>query len=173
MRFSAEHRFEGPPAAVASVLVEPDFYGALELPDLRLDAVVAAGPGEQDGERMLVLRYEYTGSLDPMARRLLGGTRLTWTQEVRVRLAGTGPGGTAAGWLTFRAEAAPGLLHGEARFSLEAAGDGTVRRLAGELVVGVPVIGRTAEQRIVPGILTRLDVEAEAARRRLAAGEAG
>ena len=171
MRFSAEHRFDQLPAAVAEVLVDRAFYEALDLPDLSLDAIVAAGPGEHPGERLLVLRYEYTGNLDPMARRLLGGNRLTWTQEVRVRPAGSGPRAPSEGSLVFRSEASPGMLHGDARFNLVAEGNGTVRRLEGQVVVGVPVVGRLAEQRIVPGVLARLDVEADAARRRL--GTAG
>jgi hypothetical protein len=168
--FTAEHRFPGPPAAVAAVLADGAFYQRLELPDLSLDAVVTDGPGDEPGEQVVVLRYEYTGNLDPMARRLLGGERLTWTQEVRLRTAGSDPAATVHGVLVFRAEANPGVLHGDARFSLVASQDDvTVRQLEGELVVGLPVVGRMAEQRIVPGVLARLDVEAEAVTRQLGA----
>ncbi|MGH9207805.1 MAG: DUF2505 family protein, partial [Acidimicrobiales bacterium] len=45
---------------------------------------------------------------------------------------------------------------------LTADGSGSVRRIDGELVVAVPAIGRMAERRIVPGLLRRLDIEAEA-----------
>jgi Protein of unknown function (DUF2505) len=171
VEFSAEHRFPAAPDAVASVLADRAFYEDLELPDLSLDAVVHAGQGETAGERTLILRYEYTGNLDPMARRLLGGERLTWTQEVRLRATGPKAGdaapGSVDGVLVFRAEANPDLLHGDARFTLVADRDATVRRLEGELVVALPVIGRMAEQRIVPGVLNRLDVEAAAVERRL------
>jgi Protein of unknown function (DUF2505) len=172
MEFAAEHRFAGSPTAVASVLADPTFYEELELPDLSLDAVLGDGLGEQSGERVLVLRYEYTGNLDPVARRLLGGERLTWTQEVRLRPVDSRRAKTVDGSLVFRAEANPGLLHGDARFSLVDDGIATVRRLEGELVVALPVVGRMAEQRIVPGVLARLDVEAEAVERRLGAHEA-
>ena len=50
-----------------------------------------------------------------------------------------------------------------ADFHLEPSGEGTVRRLHGELVVAIPGVGRMAERRIVPGLLRRLDIEAEAA----------
>lgn len=168
MEFAAEHRFEGTPDAVAAVLGDPTFYEGLELPDLSLDAVVSDGPGEQAHERVLVLRYEYTGNLDPMARRLLGGERLTWTQEVRLlpapRSGGRGSSAARAvdGALAFRAEANPELLHGDAHFTLTLEGGVTVRRLQGEVVVALPIVGRMAEQRIVPGVLGRLDVEAAA-----------
>jgi hypothetical protein len=34
--------------------------------------------------------------------------------------------------------------------------------LDGELVVAIPGVGRMAERRIVPGLLRRLDIEADA-----------
>lgn len=137
------------------MLADVAFYRDLELPDVRLlDAQRVRDGG-------LVLRYEYLGHLDPLAVRLLGGTRLTWTQELHVR-------GGEGGRLELRADAGPPLMHGRAEFRLAAAGDGSTRVLQGELVVAVPVVGAVAERRIVPGVLQRLDVEAEAVRRRLA-----
>ena len=124
----------------------------------------AAGSGtevthERSGVR-LAFRYEFTGSLDPLAVRLLGGGRPRWTQELELR-------DDAAGHLAFAAEASPRVLHGRADFSLSADGEGTVRLLEGELVVALPVVGGVAERRIVPGVLQRLDVEASALRRGL------
>ncbi len=174
MRFSAEHRFDAPPAEVAAVLADPDLYRSLELPDLRLLEVhqlpAASAPDSRPGaqappETGVLLRYEFTGSLDPIAIRLLGGARLTWSQEVHLR---DGEGG----WLTFAAEGNPRLLHGRADFVLHAdgarAGPGaraTLRRLDGELTVAIPVVGRMAERRIVSGVIGRLDVEAAAVQR--------
>jgi hypothetical protein len=187
VRFAAEHRFPGTPEEVCSVLADPDFHRGLELPDLRLldvhpanqparDAAPTGDPGAGDPgsdpagsdsrEVGLVLRYEYTGHLDPVALRLLGGTRLTWSQELRLHRG-------SSGWLVFSAEANPALLHGRADFTLERDGEGTVRRLEGELVVAVPVVGGMAERRIVPGVLQRLDVEADAVRRRIGAPQRG
>jgi hypothetical protein len=185
VRFHAEHRFPGNPRAVATVLGDPEFYRELQLPDLRLLEVCAmqvsetglgTRPGDQAGEssedRALVLRYEFTGDLDAVARRLLGGERLTWSQEVHLL-------GDSGGRLEFAAEANPDALHGRADFVFEldaeradgSAGetsvDTTLRRLDGELVVAFPVVGGMAERRIVPGVLARLDVEARAVGRRL------
>ena len=186
MRFHAEHRFPGPPDAVARVLADTAFYESLELPDVTLLEVRrsdAPTVGDAPGAGVLV-RYEFSGSLDAMVRRLLGGARLTWTQELRL-------GDARTGLLTFAAEANPRLLHGSAAFVLEAPderrpGDAsppgrsgpssavstggeqaTVRRLDGALTVAVPGIGGMAERRIVPGIVHRLDLEAEAVRQRL------
>ncbi len=147
------------------MLGDADFYRSLDLPDLRLleirplDAAAEASPGSSG----LLLRYEYVGSLDAAAQRLLGGARLAWAQEVRLR-------GSSGGSLTFAAESRPGLLHGDAAFAFEGDGTGTVRRLEGELVIAVPVLGGIAERRIVPGVLHRLDVEAEAVSDRLRSG---
>jgi uncharacterized protein DUF2505 len=111
------------------------------------------------------LRYEFTGSLDPVARRLLGAKRPAWIQEVRVDAS------AAAGTITFEAERNPNRLHGSGRFTLSPSGDSTVRRLDGELVVAVPGIGRMAKGRIVPGLLRRLDIEAQALEQRIGSGE--
>ncbi len=153
MRFQAEHRFHGSPGEVAAVLTDPRFYQTLELPDVSNPEVLESSAG---GERSLLrLRYRYTGDLDPMARRLLGKERLAWIQQVTVDHA------SDSGDLSFKAEADPKRLHGQAHFDLRADGGSCVRRLAGELVVAVPMIGSRAERKIVPGVLRRLDIEAQ------------
>jgi hypothetical protein len=154
VRFHAEHRFNGSEQAVAALLADPAFYLGLALPDLSQPEVLEKR--ENGDNAMLRLRYEFVGSLDPIAHRLLGSSHLAWIQEVRVdRSAGSGA-------LRFEAEKDPRRLHGAADFILTAAGGATVRRLDGELVVAVPGIGRMAERRIVPGLLRRLDIEAQA-----------
>lgn len=154
MRFRADHRISGPIEAVAGLLVDAGFYLQLVLPDVSLPELVDE---ESEGDHgMLRLRYEFVGSLDPIAQRLLGSSRLAWIQEVRVdKSAGTGA-------LTFEAEKDPRRLHGAADFVLNEAGGNALRRIDGELVVAVPGIGRMAERRIVPGLLRRMDIEAQA-----------
>lgn len=151
-RFAAEHRFGAPADRVAALLVDPDFHRRLELPDLSPPEVVAA---DVDGDRAhLQLRYEFVGSLDPIAQRLLGGRRLTWLQDLDLDRT------TGKGSLRFAAEAEPRKLHGKSEFTIEADGDGAVRRLRGELTVAVFGVGGMAEKRIVPGLRRRLDIEA-------------
>ncbi|HZA75056.1 MAG TPA: DUF2505 family protein [Acidimicrobiales bacterium] len=161
MRFHAEHRFPGPVGAVAALLLDPGFHRQLELPDLRLLEVVDGGT--DTNESHLRLRYDFVGHLDPLASRLLAGRRLTWIQELRLDRS------SGVGRLSFEAEAAPDRLHGVADMVLEPVDDVTVRRLDGELVVAVPLMGRRAEGRIVPGLLRRLDIEAAALAERLRA----
>lgn len=135
-------------------MTDPDFYLGLALPDLSKPTVLEKS--EDEVGATLRLRYEFEGSLDPIASRLLGSSRLAWIQEVRVNRS------TGSGKLRFEAEKDPRRLHGEANFVLVADGEVFVQRLEGELVVAVPGIGRMAERRIVPGILHRLDIEAQA-----------
>ena len=154
MRFHAEHRFGAPGAAVAALLADPAFDLDLALPDLRRPELLEQ---RQDGSEAVVrLRYEFEGTLDPIAQRLLGSSRLAWVQEVRVDRS------ACRGTLHFEAEKDPKRLHGAATFVLTTVDGASVRRLDGDLVVAVLGIGRMAERRIVPGILQRLDIEAQA-----------
>jgi hypothetical protein len=155
MRFEVEHEFPGTPAAVAAILCDAAFHTALDLPDLSRPEVVAAD--DTPPARMLRLRYEFVGHLDPIAKRVLAGRKLTWIQQLRLDT------GTGIGRLTFEAEAEPERLHGSASVALTVMDDThTRRRIAGEFFVRVPLVGGTAERRIVPGLVARLDVEAAA-----------
>jgi hypothetical protein len=102
VRFHAEHRIHGSQAAVAALLVNADFYLHLALPDLSLPQVVEERA--EGDEARLRLRYEFVGSLDPIAQRLLGSSRLAWIQEVRV------DGSAGTGTLAFEAEKDPKRL---------------------------------------------------------------
>jgi hypothetical protein len=134
-------------------MVDSAFYLDLALPDLSQPEVLECS--ENGDVTMLRLRYNYVGKLDPLAQRLLGSGRLVWIQETRVDRS------TGSGIVHFEAEKDPRRLHGSTDFALTAVGGGTVRNLDGELIVAVPGIGRMAERRIVPGLLRRLDIEAQ------------
>jgi hypothetical protein len=161
MRFAADHRFAAPVDSVVAGLTDPAFHRDLQLPDLKL-LDVDVHPNRS--ETVLRLRYDFVGHLDALARRLLGGRRLTWLQELRLDPA------RGTGRLTFAAEADPRRLHGRAEVVIEPDGGGTRRTLDGELLVAVPVVGRNAERRVVPGLLRRLDIEAAALDQRLRSG---
>ena len=160
MRFEADHEFPGSRDSVAGVLCDPDFHTTLDLPDLSRPTVVEHS---DDGTtRTLRLRYEYLGQLDPIARKVIAGRQLTWVQALRLDTR------SFAGTLTFSAEAAPDRLNGQAELALAPGGDGVCRRtIRGDLHVRIPLVGGTAEKRIVPGLLIRLDVEAAALAARL------
>jgi hypothetical protein len=160
MHFSLEHHFPAAPERVAALMVDPDFEAHVDLPDLSAPTVLAH---DVDAiPNVLRLRYDYVGSLDPIARRLLAGRNLTLVQEVRIDPA------TGAGKLTLEAEADPGRLHGNAAITITAnRGDASTRRLEGEFTVKVPLMGSAVEHKLLPGILSRLDVEAAALAERL------
>ncbi len=164
MKFSADHDFPAPPEAVAAVLCDPDFQRSYDLPDLGRPEVVL---DTTDGTaRHLRLRYEYLGQLDPIARRLLGRRKLTWLQDLELDLV------TTRGTLKFSAEAEPNKLYGNATVTIEPVGTGESRRhIEGDLHVRVPLVGSTAEKRIVPGLVDRLAVEAAAVTAALKARE--
>lgn len=162
MRFDAEHDFAGPPDAVIGLLADVEFHEQLRLPDLAQPQLLVSDAN--DDAVVLRLRYEYVGTLDPLARGLLGDRNLTWIQELRLDRTGR------TGRLDFHAEAEPRRLHGHADFVVEPRNSGSQRRLRGELVVAIPAVGGMAERRILPGLLRRLDVEARAIDERLRAG---
>lgn len=153
MRFQAQHRLPAPVGAVADLLVDPEFNRGLALPDVELLDVVEH---RVDGDAgALSLRYAFVGRLDPVAQRLLGGQRLTWTQELGVDRA------TGDGRLTFAVDGSAGRLRGAADFTLRPEAGQTVWDVRGELRVRVPLVGGTAERRIVAGFLERLELEAQ------------
>src|SRR5690242_13752597 len=136
MHFSVEHAFPAGRDAVAAVLCDPEFQAQLKLPDLSLPEIVehtVDGPN-----RLLRLRYQYVGSLDPIARRVIGNRKLTWLQELRLDTT------DYRGTLTLAAEADAKKLNGEAQIALDAVDDThTQRRISGDLHVRVPLVGGT------------------------------
>ncbi len=164
MRFSVDHQLPASPAAVAAVLLDPAFHAHLDLPDLRRPEVV--GTSTTGTRSTLRLRYEFTGQLDPIARKLLGNRELTWLQDLVLDQM------TMRGTLTFAVEADPKRFFGNGDVTLEETDDEeTTRHIRGDLHVKIPIVGGQAEKRIVPGLVSRLDVEAAALAERLKAQE--
>jgi len=152
VRFHAEHRFNASKRSIGKLLAEPSFD--LDLPDLSRPVLLDS---HRDGRISVVkLRYAFVGPLDPIAQRLVGSSPLAWIQELRIdRRAGSGA-------LHFEAEFDPRRLHGTGDFVLAETIDGTAIRFDGDLMIGVPGIGRLIERQIVPLLLHRLDIEAKA-----------
>jgi hypothetical protein len=160
VHFRVEHDFAAPREQVAAVLCDETFHTHLDLPDLSRPEVVSSSVSGTT--RLLRLRYTYVGQLDPIARKIVGGRKLTWIQELQLDTA------TYTGTLTFAAEADADRLYGEATVTMTTSdgpsleGARTKRVVSGDLHVRVPLVGSTAERRIVPGLLRRLDAEADA-----------
>lgn len=143
------------------MLCDPAFHAELDLPDLSRPDVVSTSV---DGTtRSLRLRYEYIGQLDPIARKIVGGRRLAWIQELRLDTA------TYTGTLSFSAEEDENRLNGTAEIAIFQMEDNehSRRRIDGHL--HVPLVGGSVERRIVPGLVRRLGVEAAALSKELTA----
>ena len=154
MHFAVDHEFPASCEAVAAVLCDPEFHAHLDLPDLSRPEVV---DHTVDGTlRILKLRYGYIGQLDSIARKIVGGRKLTWIQELRLDTA------TYVGTLSFSAEEEPRKVNGAADVTIVATGNGCRRHIAGDFHLRIPVVGGTAEKKIVPGLTRRMDVEAAA-----------
>jgi hypothetical protein len=161
MDFSATHEFAAPAAEVGTLMVDPSFEANVALPDLAPPEVLEHRAGE--GEHVLRLRYEFVGHLDPIAKRVVGNRKLLFIQEVRLDPA------AGRGALRLFVEAEPNKVQGQAVIELAVAGAAQcVRRMRGTFKVGIPLIGGTAERALLPGVLRRFDVEADALRARLA-----
>jgi len=153
VHFAVEHPFTASPAQVADVMCDPAFQSRLDLPDLARPEVVESSV---DGTtRLLRLRYEYIGELNSVAKRIVGSRKLTWLQELRLDVA------SYTGTLSFSAEEQADRLNGQAAVTIVATDTGATRGIAGDLHVKIPLVGGTAERSIVPGLIRRLDVEAE------------
>ncbi|MCU1426010.1 MAG: hypothetical protein JWL83_10 [Actinomycetia bacterium] len=153
--FSVRHEFDSPPEVVGAAMTDPAFVASLRLPDVGPPEVIDRAT---DGDGVVLrARFRFTGSLDPIARKIIPGGQISWVQEVHVDAT------NRRGRLTVIADTQPDRLRctGEYRLEPSAAG-GTMRELNGSLEVRVPLIGRRAEQHILPGLLRRIDLEAEA-----------
>jgi hypothetical protein len=161
MDFSVVHRFDARPAAVMEAMVEPTFYAGLEVDDVgafeTTEVVVA------DGAVTIGLRFAYVGDVEPVVKRLVAGGEIVLLQSVTVRPK------EMEGTLAVTPERFGELLQCDGHFTFETDGAVTTRSVTGSLKVRVPFLGGRAERSLLPGILARLDAEAEALNRWLAA----
>ena len=111
---------------------------------------------EDEATLKAVTSWAYTGQLDPMARALLKNKDLTWVQTTTIDKA------SKLGTIdtVYMEGSIPGSC--EAAISYTDNGDGTTtRNLDGKIFVKIPVVGATVEKRLVDGINSRLEEEAQ------------
>jgi hypothetical protein len=160
VHFAEGSDFDATPERVGELMSDPEFQAALDLPDLSAPTVVAH---EVDGPRRLLrLRYQYVGQIDSFAKRIIGNRQLTWVQELRLDVT------TGVGELAFSAEEDAGRVNGAAAVAITPTATGSHRAIRGDFHIRIPLVGGTAEKKIVPGLVRRLRVEAEALAARLA-----
>lgn len=159
-RLTAEHHFPAPLSAVERALVDRAFYEQLRLPDVGPPEVLVHDV--DDARARVELRLTYTGQLDPLGQRVVGGRAIAWVQRIELDL------DAHRGLLTVALDGQRERLHCRADMTFTDADGTTVRRLAGDLSIKVPLVGGLAERKVLPGVLRRLDLEAHALRAWLA-----
>jgi hypothetical protein len=160
VKLVARHRFAASVDAVCDAMGDPEFYARLRLPDVEPPEMISRSG---DGDRVDVnVRFRYTGKLDPIARRIVGHDHVSWVQQLEIDRSSR----SCALKVVPETGAVPVSCTGT--FVLRDEDAGCVRTLDGDLRVRVPLIGSRAERSLAPGIMRRLDLEAEALDRYLA-----
>ena len=154
MRFESVHTYKTPARRVAEGLVDPEFYASLDLPDVgrpRVDSHDTSGAVHR-----LVTTWTYSGELDPLARRIVGSHRITWTQALVFDES------SMTGSLEISSSIQPGRISCRASVGVVASTARTAQRvIRGELKISIPLVGSKAEGALVPGITSRLDREGD------------
>jgi hypothetical protein len=153
MKFDLVHSFGAPLHTVEEAMVDPVFLESTRLPDVAPPKVLER---DESGDVVtLRVRYEYTGSLDTLARRVLRTGEVAWVQE------------TTLDRTKHRTEfkvvpkVYPERFECGGIMQLHLDGEGTRRVIAGELKIKVPIFGGRAEGLILPGLRSRMNREAE------------
>ncbi len=158
MRFEVTQRFAAPVADVLAAYTDPAFYEQLVgLPKVGEPEVLDK---RVDGDRVVLrVHYRFTADLPSAATRVIDPKRLTWVEETTYDLA------AATSRSRLLPDHYPDRLTASASASFTAAGDGTVRRIDGDLKVRMPLVGGKVEGAIVSGLKEHLADEAKVAER--------
>lgn len=165
MRFTFSDRFDAPLERVEEAVLSDEYNERLkDLPNID-ERVVTEQRTRSDGSIRRVVHYKFGGRLPPAVEKVLGGSMVSW-DEVGV----FDPGNHE--W-TFEIE--PHVLadrfecHGTYTFRTD--GEATVREVAVELKVKIPVVGGRVENAISEGLEETLHAEGRALAEYLDEGE--
>jgi hypothetical protein len=154
VRFSLEQTLPGSVDDVIAALLDPEFLRCLgDLPNLAPPEVLDQ---QRDGSRVVQrIHYQFTGSLSPAVSRVIDPKKVTWVDETTYDL--------VAKRATFRIipDHYVGKLKCSGSYEFTDGGATTLRRVAGELSVSVPLFGRVVEKAIVSGLEEHMGTEAE------------
>lgn len=152
VRFQIEQRFPGPLAQVEDALVDPAYIARLSaLPKLGapelLDRTV-------DGELVLLsVRYRFVGEVSPAVRTVVDPARLGWIEESTLDRR------THVTTWTIVPDHYGGLLRCAGTYTLQAAGDVTIRVADADIKVSVPLVGGKVERAIISGLREHAEAE--------------
>ena len=153
MKFRLEHRFDAPLDTVEVAMVDPVFLEATRLPDVGPPKVLSR---EEAGDTItLRVHYEYTGSLDALARRVLRTGDVAWVQETTLDRR------SHRTTFTVTPEVYPDRFRCGGVMQLADVDGATERVIDGELKIKVPLFASRAEGLILPGLRSRMNREAE------------
>jgi Protein of unknown function (DUF2505) len=152
VRFDLDHRFGAPVAAVEDAMVDPVYLEALRLPDVAPPTVL--GVETEDSLVTTRVAYQYTGSLDAIAQRVLRGSDIGWVQEVTLDRT------THRARFSVVPKVHADRLRCSGTYTLSERDGTTTRVISGDLRINVPLVASRAEKMIVPGLVRRMRLEA-------------
>jgi len=133
-------------------MIDPTYLAALRLPDVAPPRVLGV---EGDGSVVTTrVAYDYAGSLDPIAQRVLRGSEIGWVQEVTLDR------DAHRARFTVVPKVHADRLRCSGTYTLREVGVTTTRTISGELRINVPLIASRAEKMIGPGVIRRMKLEA-------------
>ncbi len=152
MRFDLKHNFGAPLAAVEDAMLDAEYLAALRLPDVAPPQVLGV---EANGTTVTTrVAYQYTGSLDAIAERVLRGSEIGWVQEVALDRT------THRARFTVVPRVHAERLRCSGTYTLSEREGTTTRVISGDLRINVPLVASRAEKMIVPGLVRRMRLEA-------------
>ncbi len=145
MKIAVRQAVAVPPARAVAAYATPAFYvGRPGRDDI---AVVEVVRHEDQGERTLIeVRMAFTGSLSGAVRRVIDPDKLSWVTRTEVR-----PAEARTSWEVLP-DHYPDRLSASGGYRFEQGDDGpdsTVVHVEGDLLVRVPIVGRSVEKVIV------------------------
>ncbi len=167
MRFHAEQRFTEPVDRLLELLTDADFYPTLRgLPSIGTPEIV---DHSTSGDTVRIsLRQRYTGDLPAAALAFIDPGRLTWVEELVFDL-----GRRRASTRLLPDHYADRLTCQGVYVFTDLPGDGSTRRLEGDLKVRAPLVGGRVEQALVSGLQEHASAERELIEQRLYGTGAG
>ena len=154
MRFTIEHEIGAPRAVVELALADPAFYARFgDFPNLAPPEVLDR---REEADAVVVeVRYAFTGELSGSVRAAVDPSQLTWVSTVTVR-----PERHQAE-LVLTPDHYGDRIECSGLYVFTEKGEATTESVDGDLVVHVPIFGRTIEQAILGGVEKYLADEAQ------------
>lgn len=152
MRFAVIQRLAAPVDAVAAAYASTDLYAVMEGTS-RIGPPEVVDRSERDGVVTLRLRYRFVGGLSPAVTAVVDPARLSWVEESVHDLAAR----TVA--VTLHPDHYADRLRCTATVRSEPDGDGTRRRVEGDLRVKALLVAGAVERAIVSGLEEHLTAE--------------